>query len=156
METDSFQFKIDNNSLIISEKEQKAFLPYKYLDLEKIYNSSEGKFNSVTDVIKQLYEIPLSRFANSSVSRFREAFNLIRNKEKGSVIEALDLGLELMFNYSLNPIIISACKNIDELDIYLDCLEQNELDKFDCFEIKFEMNPDISNSAKNLIHNIIK
>ena len=150
METNSFEFKIDNNVLLISEKEQKAFLPYKYFDLEKIYNESEGKFNSVTEVIKQLYEIPLSRFTNSSFSRFREAFNLIRNKEKGSIMEALDLGVELMFNYNLNPIIISACRNIDELDIYLDCLEKNELDKFDCFDIKFEVAPDLSNSIKKI------
>ena len=150
MDTDSFDFKIDNNVLLISEKEQKAFLPYKYLDLEEIYLNSDGKFDSVTDVIKQLYEIPLSKYTNSSFSRFREAFNLVRYKQKGSIIEALDLGIELMFNFSLNPIIISACKNIDELDIYLDCLEQNELDKFDCFEIKFEMVPDIATFTKKI------
>lgn len=150
METDSFEFKIDNNVLLISEKEQKAFLPYKYFDLEEIYKTSEGKFSSVSDIKKQLYELPLTRFTNSSFSRFREAFNLVRYKQKGSIIEALDLGVELMFNFSLNPIIISACRNIDELDIYLDCLEQNELDKFDCFDIKFEMAPDIVSFSKKI------
>ena len=48
-----------------------------------------------------------------------------------------------MFNYKLNPIIISACRNLDELDIYLDCLEENELDDFTCFEIRFEVSPDL-------------
>ena len=66
---------------------------------------------------------------------------MIREKEKGSITKAFDLGLELMFKYELNPIIIAACRNLDELDIYLDCLEENELQEFPCFEIKFEVMP---------------
>ena len=49
-----------------------------------------------------------------------------------------------MFNYKLNPIIIAACRNLDELDIYLDCLETNQLYDFKCFEIKFEVLPTIT------------
>lgn len=48
-----------------------------------------------------------------------------------------------MFKYNLNPIIISACRTLEELDIYLDCLENNNLEDFDCFEIKFEVSPQI-------------
>lgn len=142
----------DNNTLLISEKEQLAFLPYKYQDLEKIYKNSNGKYSSTQDVINKLYIIPLSRFKNSSISRFRESFNLVKNKENGSILKALELGLELMFKYNLNPIVISACKNLDELDIYLDCLDSNELFKFDCFEIKFEVNPQITNIKNNEIY----
>ena len=50
----------------------------------------------------------------------------------------MDLGFELMFKYKLNPIIIAACRNLEELDIYLDCLEENELFDFKCFEIRNE------------------
>ena len=82
---------------------------------------------------------------NFSTARFREAFNLIRYKEKGSIFSALDLGLELMFKYNLNPIIIAACRNLDELDIYLDCLDENELSDFKCFEVRFEVNPNLVN-----------
>ena len=46
-----------------------------------------------------------------------------------------------MFNYDLNPIIIAACRNLDELDIYLDCLLTNQLYDFKCFQIIFEVNP---------------
>ena len=49
--------------------------------------------------------------------------------------------MELMFKYNLNPIIIAGCRNLDELDIYLDCLDENELNDFKCFEIKFEVMP---------------
>ena len=48
-----------------------------------------------------------------------------------------------MFHYDLNPIVIAACRNLDELDIYLDCLQENELSDFDCFEIKFELAPKV-------------
>lgn len=133
----------DNDTLVVSEKDQKAYLPYKYFEIENLYKNSSNKFNSLEDVVKKLYIVPLTRFKNSSFSRFREAFNLIKNKENGSIVKALDLGLELMFKYNLNPIIIAACRNLNELDIYLDCLDENELYDFDCFTVKFEVNPKI-------------
>ena len=134
----------DNNTLIISEKYQKAYLPFKIDDVRKIYENSNGKYKSIKEVINDLYILPLKKFNNSSISRFREAYNLIINKEHGSIFQAVSLGLEVMFKYELNPIIISACKNLDEFDIYLNCLEENELYDFDCFEIKFEISPQIA------------
>ena len=135
---------MDNNTLIISEKEQKAYLPYKYADLEYIYENSNGKYKSFLEIIKDLYILPLDNFKNSSFSRFRETFNLVVHKENSSIIKALDLALELMFKAELNPIIISACKNLNELDIYLAYLDENDTANFPCFDIKFEFAPDIS------------
>ena len=129
---------MDNNVLIISEKKQKAYLSYKYKEVEKIYKNSNNEYNSIIEVIQDLYVLPLKKFKNSLIARFREAFNLIVHKENGSVIRALDLALELMFKYNLNPIIIAACRNLDELDMYLDCLDENELFDFKCFQIRFE------------------
>lgn len=140
----------DHNILIISEKEQKAYLPFFYNDILNIYKNSNNKYKTMQDVIEDLYIVPLSNFKNSSISRFKEAFNLIRKKENGSITKALDLGLELMFKYNLNPIIISACRNIDELDIYLDCLEDNQLYDFTCFEIKFEVSPQLNKNRKKI------
>ena len=128
---------MDNDILIISEKSQKAYLPYKYNDLEKILNNSK-KYSSILQIIHDLYVIPLSKFKHPIISRFRETYNLIVYKEKKSTLKAIDLGLELMFKYKLNPIIIAACRNLEELDIYLDCLEENELFDFKCFEIRNE------------------
>ena len=129
---------MDNNVLIISEKKQKAYLPYKYKEVEKIYKNSNNEYNSIIEVIQDLYVLPLKKFKNSLIARFREAFNLIVHKENGSFIRALDLALELMFKYNLNPIIIAACRYLDELDMYLDCLDENELFDFKCFQIRFE------------------
>lgn len=138
------KFDKDNNVLRISEKNQKAFLPYKISDVKNIFENSKGsddEFASMEDVVNKFYVLPLDDFKHSATARFREAFNLILNKEHGSIIKALDLGLELMFNFDLNPIIIAACRNLDELDIYLDCLLTNQLYDFKCFEIIFEVNP---------------
>ena len=134
---------MDNNTLLVSEKDQKAYLPYKYSDIERIYNENKNKYSSCEDVINKEYILPLNRFRHSVSSRFRETLNLMLNKEKLSIFKALDLAFELMFKYNLNPIIIAACRNLKELDIYLDCLEENELFDFRCFKIKFEVTPKI-------------
>lgn len=139
----------DNNSLIVSEKKQKAYLPFFYTDIKKIYENDKTYYKTMQDVINDLYVLPLARFKNSSLARLKETFYLIRKKEKGSITKALDLGLELMFKYELNPIIIAACRNLEELDIYLDCLEENELDAFSCFTIKFEIMPQLTKKSKN-------
>ena len=65
----------------------------------------------------------------------------MRTKEHASISDSLSLALELTFNSLLNPAIISACRTLDELDIYLDCLNTGELDKFNIFEIKYEVLP---------------
>lgn len=139
----------DNNVLIISEKEQKAYLPFLYSEVKKIYENSHHQYQTLQDVVDDLYVIPLSKFKNSTLARFNESFHLIHDKEKGSTSKALDLALELMFKHELNPIIIAACRNLDELDIYLDCLEENELENFTCFEIKFEVMPQVIQKEKN-------
>ena len=138
----------DNNILIISEKEQKAYLPYKYSDVELIYRNSNNVYNTIGDVINELYVLPLEKFKYSSISRFRETFNFLYHKCKCSIVKSIDIALELMFKYDLNPIVIAAFRNLEEFDIYLDCLEEKELDKFDCFDIRFEVAPKINNLYK--------
>lgn len=152
IESSSTNITLDNdlkeNTLVISEKMQKVFLPYTQDELnEKLKKDEECQ--TLQDIIEKYYVLPLSTFKNSSVARFREAFNLIKNKEKGNIKDGFELGLELFFNYNLNPAIITACKNIDELDIYLSCLEDNELDKFNCFNIVYEYMPTVVKSSKN-------
>lgn len=139
--TDLVQNKdnIVENTLIISEIHQNVILPYYVSDLEEI--SSYNNNMAFDEIIKQKYTLPISMFKSFAFSRFREAFKLARNKEKKSLKFSFDLGLELLFNYNLHPAIIAACRNLDELDIYLDCLDSGETDKFQCFNIKFEVPP---------------
>lgn len=130
----------DNNTLIISDSSQQVILPYSIEDLEEKMKKNK-KYKSLQDVIKNEYTIPLDTFKNPVKSRFREAFQLIKKKEHGSLKEAIGLGFELMFQSDLNPAVIAACRDLDELDIYLDCLDDNELDKFSCFKIEYNVKP---------------
>lgn len=133
----------DNKTLVISEETQKVYLPYTIKDIiEKLNDVSTG-YQTVQDVIDKEYTVPLSEFKMPVISRFREAYKFMRVKEKSSVYAALDLALELMFNFNLNPAIIRACKNLRELNIYLDCLYENELEKFDCFKVIYKVLPKI-------------
>ncbi|MDO4282625.1 MAG: hypothetical protein Q4D02_03235 [Clostridia bacterium] len=129
------------NILIISEMKGKVFLPYTIENLNSILEKNKSKYTDINDVIEKEFTVPYSSFKNPILSRFKEAYKLVRNKEHKSIKEAFDLGMELLLNYNLHPAIIAACKNIDELDIYLDYLEENEIEKFDCFQIKFEIAP---------------
>jgi len=145
-QTDDNQFP--QNTLIISETKGKIVLPFTTSSLNELYKNNYEKYSDIKDVIKQEYTLPLELYKNSSISRFKEAFKLVKSKENGSIKDAFDLGMELLFNYNLHPAIISACKNLDELDIYLDCLDNNETDKFDCFKIVFEIPPTVVKNKK--------
>ena len=144
---DDFLMK-DNDTLIISEEDNRVILPYKLSDVEKQYKKNKKKYSSVKDLIENEYIIPTENFKNPIKSRFREAYQLIKKKEHGHLKEAIELGFELMFQSNLNPAVIAACKNLKELDIYLDCLDDNELDKFSCFNIVYNVPPSRSRGKK--------
>ena len=130
----------DNNTLVISDSNKMVTLPYKVIELEEKLKKNKN-YKTLEDVINKEYTIPIETFKNPVKSRFREAFQLIKKKEHGSLKEAIGLGFELMFQSDLNPAVIAACKDLDELDIYLDCLDDNELDKFSCFKIEYNVPP---------------
>lgn len=128
----------DCNTLLISEETQKVYLPYTSEEIGEKLNGSE-KYKTVDDVIENEYTVPLSVYKNPISARFKEAYTLMRVKEKSSIRAAIDLGLDLMFTSNLNPAIITACKNIVELNSYLDCLYNNETDKFEYFNIVYKI-----------------
>lgn len=130
----------DNDTLIISASNKNVILPYKVTELQEKLKKNKN-YKSLQEIIKKEYTIPADTFKTPTKSRFKEAFQLIKKKEHGSFREALELGFELMFQSNLNPAIIRACKDLDELDIYLDCLDDNELDKFSCFKIQYDVPP---------------
>ena len=131
--------KYVENTLIVSERNGNVVLPYTVSELNNILEQHPNRYYSIDSIIAKKYTMPLKNFKNSFISRFREAFKLMRHKEHSSIRDALDLGLELMFYYKLHPAIISGCKNLEELDTYLDYLEMGRVDKFDCFKIIFEL-----------------
>ena len=138
----------DNNTLIISEEDNQIILPYKLAEVQKQFKKNKKKYSSVKDLIENEYILPTDNFKNPVKSRFREAYQLIKKKEHGHLKEAIELGFELMFQSNLNPAVIAACKSLRELDIYLDCLDDNELDKFNCFNIVYNVPPSRKSSSK--------
>ena len=137
------------NTLIISEKNGNVTLPFSINELNSIMQNKPSKYSSLNDIVNSKFTIPISRYKNAPVARFKEAFKLMRKKEHSSFLEAVDLGMELAFNYNLHPAIISACKSLDELDIYLDYLDTGDTDKFNCFKVIFELAPMITKKRNN-------
>ena len=129
----------DNKILLISARKGVVELPYTVSELNKA--KSKNGYDSLQETIKKEFTVPISRYRNASIARFREGFNLMRKREGKGLVASMDLALELTFKSLLNPAIITACKSVNELDIYLDCLKSNELEKFDIFEIKYEVAP---------------
>ena len=136
----------DNNTLIISEEDGKVYLPYTKEEIKNYV--SENKGIKIGELIEEKYILPLDKYKNSMRARFREGYNLMYKREGKSRRSAFMLGLELMFESNLHPAIISACKTLEELDIYLDCLEDNELEKFSCFKIIYKSLPTLRKSRK--------
>ena len=127
-------------TLIISEKAQKVYLPYTLEDILHKLNDND-KYETIQDVIDNEYTVPLSNFNMPIISRFKETYRFMRTKEKSSIRSAIDFSLQLMFNSNLHPAIIRACENLKELNSYLDCLHENKTDEFEYFKIVYSNLP---------------
>ena len=136
----------DNHTLVISEEDGKVYLPYTKDEIKK--DVSQNKGTKISEIIENKYILPLDKYKNSIRARFREGYNLMYHREGKSKRSAIMLGIELMFETNLHPAIISACKNLEDLDIYLDCLDDNELEKFSCFKIIYKSLPTLRKKAK--------
>lgn len=142
-----------NSKLIISEVDGKVYLPYTKEELKKAIQKSNN--SNIEEVINQNYVVPIEKYKNSIIARYHEGYTLMREREKKSKKQAVLLGLELMFEFNLHPAIITACKNLEQLDIYLDCLDDNELEKFSCFKIIYKVLPTLGKiKEKNKLKNV--
>lgn len=129
---------LNENVLLVSEKNKNVVLPYSTVELEIFFSDHPEKYSSIQDIIDKEYTLPLKYYKHAAISRFKEAFYLARKKSKLSFLKSLSFANEVFFNSNLNPAIITACRNVDELYIYLSCLDDNALDKFNCFKIVYD------------------
>lgn len=141
----------NNNTLIISEKENKVYLPFFSTDLQQ--SLLKSKYETYEELIQNDYIFPLKKYRSPVISRFREGYKLMREKEYESFGSSFSFGMKLMNNYKLHPAVISACRNIDELQCFLDCLEDDNLQNFDIFDIKFDIAPSKKNKGGYFIYN---
>lgn len=132
----------ENKVLIISEKENKVYLPYKKAELNEFIAQYPTSYFSYKNVIEKEFILPLSYFMNNqNFARFRETYALYRDREASSTFEALKKAFSLTFKANLNPAIIAACKTKKQLNNYLLCLSENQLESFSDFEIIYDVNP---------------
>lgn len=132
------------NTLVISETQGKIILPYTLEEINRILLTKSDTYSSIENVINDVYTLPIKKYKHSSIARFREAYRLMM-KNNCSKLKALSLASELFMNYNIHPAVITACKSIDELDVYLACLEDNSLHDFRFFDIKYEIPPIATN-----------
>lgn len=132
----------ENKVLIISEKENKVYLPYKKTELKAYMSQYPTSYYSYKNVIEKEFILPLNYFMqNPSKARFRETYALYRDREATTVVEAFKKALSLAFKSELNPAIIAACKTKNQLNNYMLCLEEKKLNDFTDFEIMYDINP---------------
>ncbi len=125
----------DNNVLLISRKDGMVYLPYNIQEIidYKKYN----KINlSIEEIIDEKYIIPIRYYKNKQKARYAETYDLMRNKSRESIANSIKTAYEISQNEKIHPAIITACKNKDELDTYIQCLQNNS--KFKIFDIKYE------------------
>ena len=131
----------DNDTLLISEKEGKIFLPYTVKDLKSYLAEYPDEYKSLSDVVNQEYIISMGEYKNQTISRFKEMYSLMRDVEMKSIIESFKKAFEIMFDTRVNPAIIAACKSEEQIKNYLHCLDRNDLSNFKDFKIVFDMAP---------------
>ena len=131
----------NNNTLLISEKLGKVVLPYRAEEVLDILKNENNKYNSAEEVIEDKFVRKLSDFKIQFASRYKETMKLARERENYSFGDAVLLATEMMKKRFLHPAIISACRTLNELDVYLDCLDKNELEDFKIFKIQYELYP---------------
>ena len=139
----------NNNTLLISEKQGKVILPYKAEEVLRILNKEKSKYSSVEEVIEDKFTRDFSDFKIQFASRYAETIRLARERENYSFIDAVTIATEMMKKRFLHPAVISACRTLNELDVYLDCLDKNELEDFKIFKVKYELYPMVVKSYNN-------
>lgn len=131
----------DLGTLVISEVKNKVFLPYTKSEIEYFLKNEDNNYLSSVDVVENEFTRSFDSYKHQYSSRYKETYELLTKKEDLSLKEKIDLASEMCLKKYLHPAIISACKNLNELNVYLDCLDKNELDDFKVFNIKYEITP---------------
>ena len=139
----------NNDTLLVSEVLNKVILPYTAEEVKDILINEGYKYQTAEEVIEDKFTRPFSDFKFQFISRYRETMKLAREREHYSLIDAIALAVEMIGKRFLHPAIIAACRTLNELDVYLDCLEKNELDDFKIFKINYQLYPAVVKKQKN-------
>lgn len=136
------KFKEENDTLLISNFDEKVYLPYSKEEIELYLDMFSDKYQTAKEVVDNEFTFPLQYFSETSyLARFREAYALYKDREGKSVIESIKFAFKQMKNSSLQPAIIAACKNLKIFNDYISKLEKNDLLNFKHFKIVYNITP---------------
>ena len=136
--------KISNNKTAISERtliitKKKIILPFTVKQIENIFKLHPDKYADLQQIVDIKFTLSTALYKNVTLSKIKEVYKLMRVRNKYSLHKTLSICIEVIFNIYIFPAIITACKNFDELEIYLDCLEKDELNQYPCFKIIYDL-----------------
>ena len=125
----------EENVLYISYKNEYARLPYSTEDIERIFSESPEKYSSIKDIIDKEYTVSLKNYKINSSSVYDECYNIAKNIEGYNSLKAIKYASSIKRVANANPLVIRACKNIENIDLYIKCLSENKLEDFKLFKI---------------------
>lgn len=126
---------LQEKELIIKKSLGIAILPYSISDLDELFLDDPEKYSSIQDIIDQEYTVNLKDFENSSITRYKEAFKLAKDKSNYTFSQAVNFAKKLLVENEVTSLIIASCKSVEELEFYIECLNNNKLDDFHHFKI---------------------
>lgn len=130
------------DNLVLKICEKRVELPYTKKEVEDFMKTYPDNYKTVQDVIAKEFMVNISIFNKHPIlSRFKEAYYLCRIKEMMSVFDSFNYAKNIMFRSDINSYVIAAVKSKKQLEEYIECLENDKLDKFKYFKIVFEINP---------------
>ncbi len=139
-----------NGTLFISEVKGKVIMPYTKEEVLTILKEHPQEYLNAQEVVDKVFTRDFSSYHHQAISRFKEAYDLVTKREKYSKTDGINLGIEMFGKRLLHPAIITACRTLDELDVYIDCLEKNEVDDFKIFDIEYELTPTLVKGSNSL------
>lgn len=131
----TMQINLPEKELIINKKLGIAILPYSISDLDELFLNDPEKYSSIQDIIDKEYTVKLKDFENSSITRYKEAFKLARDKSNYTFSQAANFAKVFLVENEITSLIIASCKNVEELEFYIECLNNNKLNDFHYFKI---------------------
>lgn len=135
IEETTMPINLPEKELVINKKSGIAILPYSISDLDELFLNDPEKYSSIQDIIDQEYTVRLKDFENSSITRYKEAFKLAKDKSNYSFSQAANFAKVFLVENEISSLIIASCKNVEELEFYIECLNNNKLNDFHYFKI---------------------
>ena len=125
--------------------EKRVELPYTKKEIQEFMEEYPQDYKTPQDVISKEFITHISVYKKHPVfSRFKEAYYLCRTREMMNIFDSFSYAKKIMFRSEINSYIIAAVKSVKQLEEYIECMEENKLEKFSYFKIVYDVKPTLS------------